>query len=414
MASMKRLGSVVVLFVAACYQPDPYTPLPDATRPDAAIHHDAPPIIDPDATIVPPDAATPDAPPDAAPPPAVCGDGVRAPGELCFGTPIVVAAGELVYSARLADLDGDGKRDLVYLTQNNVVIRKGDGAGGFAAAALGPATNSWWLATGDLDGDGIADLAATGRQQVTVWFGQGGGAFGTAHTITLGDGPVGIAVADVDGYPGDELIVTTAHYFTIWTWFVGELDQLYSSGGSDNVAQATADINGDGRADSLVVDSSYFDRFLGGVDGVSTYGDVSNDDAGSDIAIANVDSDPAVDAVTAVASPPSIAIYTRADISPDYSTTHRRASQSWPVGSGTPRFVAATDLDGGGVAEVVAGLPDTAQLLVFRDDGTVGKTIALAEPMTSVRADGDANGDGIAEIVATLTDQIVVVPSAAP
>src|SRR4051794_20830676 len=108
-----------LLVVAACYQPhDNEVPFPDATiRHDAPfIYPDAPPHFDAGTPV--PDAYVPDARPDA-PLPAVCGDGVRAPGEICFGSALTINAGELVWSARLLDVDGDGKRDLIYLTRTN-------------------------------------------------------------------------------------------------------------------------------------------------------------------------------------------------------------------------------------------------------------------------------------------------------
>jgi hypothetical protein len=167
--------------------------------PDAGFTHDAAPVqadapvIPPDAPAVP-DAFVPDAPPDAPPPPPAL-----------LGAPVTIDAGELVWSAHLADLDGDGRRDLVYLTRDHVAIRRGLANGTFAAPVAGPATTSWWLAAGDIDGDGIADLAATGCELVTVWFGNGDGTFGVPHSAPLYDGPVGITVADADGYPGDEI-----------------------------------------------------------------------------------------------------------------------------------------------------------------------------------------------------------------
>jgi VCBS repeat protein len=406
----------VVVFVAACYQPqnnsypdagiiihDSWSVEPDSPwRSDAAWYPDAPQHD-----------AHPDAPPDAPPPPPVCGDGVRAPGEICFATPVTVSAGELVYSARLRDVDGDGKLDLIYLTRTNVVTRKGNGNGGFAAPIVGPATDSWWLDVGDINGDGIADIAATGRQQLTVWFGTGGGAFGAPSTLALYDAPVGIAVTEIDGYPGKEIVVATPDYLYTVTWFVNALDTL-SQNGISSISIACADLDADGRSDCVDTTYDYGYQYNGGVDGLDVYTSIGGDGDVAGVALANVDGDPKTDAIVALPVFDKIAVYSKVQNSPDYATTHMYASELWAVTTGTPRFVAAADLDGDGVAEVVAGMPDTMRLQLFHPDGTAAAPIQLTEPITSQFFDGDANGDGVSDLVVTLQDKIFVLPSAAP
>jgi hypothetical protein len=403
----------VVAVIAGCYQPSSQeVPLPDARpyRPDAPILHDAS-SPHPDAPFYP-DAYVPDARPDATAP-SVCGDGTRAPGEVCFGAPLTIDVGELVYSARLRDVDGDGKLDLVYLSRTNIVVRSGNGAGGFAAPVVGPATDSWWLDVGDIDGDGIADIAAAGRQQLTVWFGTGGGDFGPPHTVGIIDGPVALAVADLDGYPGKEIVVATGEYVQSFTWFLDDFDRL-SISGTASVALAIGDIDADGHMDCVVTQYDDAYQFNGTVDGLDTHGWVGGDGELAGVALANVDSDPKIDAVAAAPFADELAVYSKVQNAPDESTTHRYASELWPVTSGTPRFVAAADLDADGTSEVVAGMPDTMRVQLFHSGGTAGAAFQLAEPMTSQVFDGDANGDGIADLVVTLQDQIVVLPSAAP
>lgn len=419
---MRLACLLAVGLVAGCSQSSgdhpPLSIIDGPVGPDAALPADG-------ASPAPDAATTPDAPPDAASTPdtgmpatPMCGDGVRSPGEICFATPTAIAAGGPVYSARLADVDGDGHRDLVYLTATGVVFRPGDGAGGFGAPVAGPATDSWWLAVGDIDGDGVADLAAAGRYQVTVWLGTGGGAFGAAHQLALPDGPVGLSVAQVDGYPGDEVVVATGQYFDVWTWFAGDLNELYSQQNpywgtysATYTALATGDIDGDGRADSIVPVTEELLRFAGGVDGVSLQGYVPSDAPAAGLALANVDADPQLDLIAAEPDPPQLAIYSKAERGPSSS---QYATALVPVTGGTPRLVDAADLDGDGVGDLVAGLTDTARLQAYHPDGTAGPTIQLAEPMTCMHFDGDINGDGIADLVVTLQDEIVVVPSGAP
>jgi hypothetical protein len=370
---------------------------PPPSWPDAALTHDAPyafpdaPDAGPIIADALPDAYVPDAPPDAPPPPPAL-----------LGTPVTIAAGQLVWSAHLADLDGDGHSDLVYLTHDHVVIRRGLASGGFAAPVDGPATTSWWVAAGDIDGDGILDLAATGRELVTVWFGNGDGTFGVPHSTSLYDGPIGITTADVDGYPGDELVITTGQYFYVFTWFVDEVHQIYLVSSGPNASMATRDFDADGLADTIIGAYSYMYPMHGSVDGARPTTSIGGDSTVAGTALANVDGDPRVDAIAALPAIDKIGIYSAVQDAPDHTTTHQYASELWPVTTGTPRFVAAGDLNNDGIAEVIAGMPDTMRIQPFTR-GTAGAVVDLAEPMSSVVFEGGL-------VVVTLDDQIVIIP----
>ena len=237
------------------------------------------------------------------------------------------------------------------------------------------------LAAGDINGDGITDLAATGRQQLTVWFGTGGGAFGAPHTTMLYDGAVALGIADADGYPGDELYVTTGLYFYVFTWFVNDFNQLYVSSIGPNTGMATKDIDGDGHIDAVgAYDDGY--EFLGTVDGATGYGNIGGDGSVAGLALANVDSDAKPDAILALPATAQLAVYSKVQNSPEDATTHVHATELWSVTTGTPRFVAAADLDADGTSEVMAGMPDTMRLQLFHRGGAAGTTIQLSEPMS--------------------------------
>src|SRR5262249_10275377 len=61
--------------------------------------------------------------------------------------------------ARLLDLDGDGLLDLVTLETAGLVLRPGDGAGGFGAPVVTALAGGCDFATGDFDADGRMDVA---------------------------------------------------------------------------------------------------------------------------------------------------------------------------------------------------------------------------------------------------------------
>ena len=147
------------------------------------------------------------------------GDGDFAPAP---GSPFSArATGKRPHTHGLAagDVDGDGKLDLV--TANNedddVSVLLGDGKGGFARAPGSPfpvGRSPYPIELADVNGDGKLDVVAPnsgpGRRTVTVLLGDGRGAFRPApHSPfrTAGDAYF-VTVADVNSDHQPDLIVT--------------------------------------------------------------------------------------------------------------------------------------------------------------------------------------------------------------
>ena len=200
------------------------------------------------------------------------------------------SGGQSAYSIVVADVNGDGKLDLVVangcLGSNcatgsvGVLLGKGDGTFRKAVTYSSGAASVFGshVAVGDLNGDGKLDLAVatTGpgcgngcpKGLVAVLLGNGDGTFKKAKTYNTGgfDAIGWVAIADVNGDKKPDLVVanyclTECSYPPV-QGSVGVLlgngngtfkaVKTYPSGGDGAVSVAVADLNKDGKPDILV------------------------------------------------------------------------------------------------------------------------------------------------------------------
>ena len=172
-----------------------------------------------------------------------------------------VAVGGTPFSVTLADLNGNGKLDMVTtnLATNSVSVLMGNGDGTFAPAVDLPAgPEPFGAAAVDLTGDGrldlvVADYAAGG---VTVLPNQGGAAFGAPETISASATNVAIITADFTANGRQDLAVANPLHDTV-TILLGNGDGTFSTGQTIRVGSAptglvAADFNGDGNLDLAI------------------------------------------------------------------------------------------------------------------------------------------------------------------
>jgi uncharacterized membrane protein len=200
------------------------------------------------------------------------------------------SGGESAYSISVADVNGDGKLDLVVAngcfgsdcSTGSVGVLLGNGDGTFKKAVTyrsgAASVFGAHVAVGDLNGDGKLDLAVanTGagcgngcpQGLIGVLLGNGDGTFKKAKTYPTGgfDAIGWVAIADVNGDKKPDLVV--ANYCATECSYppvegsVGvllgkgngtfEAVKTYLSGGDGAVSVAVADLNKDGKADILV------------------------------------------------------------------------------------------------------------------------------------------------------------------
>lgn len=237
------------------------------------------------------------------------------------------ATGLLPRMAVTADFNRDAKLDLAVanLDSSNVTILLGDGKGAFGEGTEFPAGGTARaLVTGDFNGDSAIDLAATNlnASRVAVLLGDGDGTFGAAVFYSVREGdtagnaePRSIASADLDKDGFADLVVGNAARDSVAV-LLGDGEGDFGAAkefdaGNFPLDVNLADLNEDGKLDLVLVNGIDVDgsggqtsalRVIPGK-GDGTF-DVAADtgfvsSAGpSGLAIADLDSDGDLDAVT--------------------------------------------------------------------------------------------------------------------
>ena len=161
----------------------------------------------------------------------------------------------------LADVNLDGRLDLITPNRDEVaiVIRKNDG--GFAAPEGIPSIGPFEVRVGDLDGDGVPDLVvATEPGLVSLLGGNGDGTFRAEPVFEQrwAAGAKAVAIGDFDGDGIDDAAVTNWNSHDVLVLFGGS-DGIRTArvpGGENPWGVAAADLTGDGAAELLVLDNS--------------------------------------------------------------------------------------------------------------------------------------------------------------
>ncbi len=196
-------------------------------------------------------------------------------GDGTFATPVLVDTENDFQALAVADVNGDGKADIVALTStpvdpitttNSLLVYLSQGNGTFAspvtlAASL---TDVADMIVADVNKDGKPDIVLltsnsnTGASSLTSYLGHGDGTFAAGvNSTVVGLGPDSLATADVNGDGNLDMLIGACCGYTLASISYGNGDGTFTANAGLSIGPSTnavgfADLNNDGRPDLLL------------------------------------------------------------------------------------------------------------------------------------------------------------------
>lgn len=320
------------------------------------------------------------------------------------------------YSVTAADVNGDGKPDLISATAANsvmVLIGKGDGTFSKPAQYVGGSV-PMGVTSGDFNGDGKPDLAVANRADntVSVFLGGGDGSFASSGSYPAGPSARAVSAADLNGDNRDDLVVADPSCTSIFppcpttgsmSVLIANADGTFNTAVSYPVngypvSVATGDFNRDGKVDAVVANANSpgtVSVFLGNGDGTfQSPIDYATAQEPMGVAVADVNGDGKLDLVVAAASGTTGGT---ASVLLGNGDGTFQTHLDYALGNGSISILTA-DFNGDGKLDIAAANygGSTVSVLLGNGDGTFQSQVtyyaAYLEPTGLVT--GDFNGDG--------------------
>jgi hypothetical protein len=317
----------------------------------------------------------------------------------------------------VADVNGNGPLDLVLANagSNSVSVLLNDrapaGTGTFPGRQdFGVGFNPFAVVVADVNGDGRPDLVTANGSSVSVLLGNGNGTIQSTANFAVGADPFSVAVADVNGDGRLDLVTANGNSKSVSVLlgngngtFQSAMNFGISGVGAYPRSVAVADVNGDGHPDIITADA---DSFFGTVsvllgNGDGTFQSAVNFAVGAEpysVAVADVNGDGHPDLVTANFG----------------SANEGGSSVSLLLGNGNGTFrsavnfgfvyrassVVVADVNGDGRPDLVVASGDISgvSVLLGNGNGTFQNVVSVGAGGFSV-AVADVNGDGRPDLV---------------
>ncbi len=370
-----------------------------------------------------------------------------------FATQQTFATGGNPFSVTVADVNGDGKPDLIVAnaTDNTVSVLPNTTAPGAITASFSTqqtfatGTSPESVIAADVNGDGLPDLivANEGDSTVSVLLntttpGAITPSFSTQQTFATGANPSSVTLADVNGDGQPDLIVANAGPNTVSvllnTTAPGATTPSFApqqtfAVGNTPLSVTVADVNGDGKPDLIVANEA--DNTVSVLLNITTPGSTTPSFATQQtfatgqypvaVTAADVNGDGKPDLIVVNQGDFSVSVLLNTT-APGAATPSFATQQTFGEPGGTPFSVEAADVNGDGkpdliVANDAAGLT-SAGVFVLRNTTVPGAATvsfggephyAAGNGPISVTA-ADVNGDGKPDlIVANENDDTVSV-----
>ncbi len=258
----------------------------------------------------------------------------------------------------------------------------------------------------DVNADGRLDLVVPAEGEVSAWLGRGDGVFTPSHTLSTGTRGLSAGVADLDG----DSVVDLVYLESGGTIVVhaGSADGTFAVAGTATATGCTApselvvaDVDGDGLSDVIVACADPALVVLQGPATSFSATMLAPSAAAAELVVSDLDADGDVDLATLVGTD-TLETWEN-DGAGGWS---RRASVTATGASG----LAAGDLDADGDVDLVAGTFYPFDLVWFVNDGDGDYASTIVPGLWVYWSWGiadvavlDADGDGIDDVVATGT-----------
>jgi hypothetical protein len=328
-------------------------------------------------------------------------------------TPTTLANGSGIGSVVPADLNGDGRIDLLAVnpSADRLLLFQQSSIGNLAPTATSIATGSSpeSIAAADLNGDGLMDIvSADANSNRLSLFAQNvtGGFTSTPTTLATGSGTARVAAIDING-DGRIDIASAAALDNSLSLFLQTPAATYPSSpitlttGARPLAIASADINSDGRIDIVSADanSNRLSLYLQSQMGTFPATPTTLPTGSFPVSIAAIDlnADGRIDLVSADRSSNRLSLFLQTP-----TGTYPATPSTLATGT-SPSAVAAADVNGDGRIDLVSAdrLSNRLSLFVQNSAGSFPATPAtLTTGFSPDRvAAADINGDGRIDLV---------------